>query len=271
MSDIDDMDWPEIFERLTEVSERFRYGSDGASEIYDPESDRTVSFLGFDSHEISVIHGALREAIYEEGWDVCEWSNKWNITDPDQGGLKMGSAPKQSVTDYINFARAYLKAMDEKEPERPEWVRVSQDGIYKVREWRAPERPWIKFEYHEGLYAGVALYPGEWEPSQPPEFIKVIEASCSTLEEHKIYPVDHWKNGFPIIALPSGELYTVSMESYVGASPQEPQLKPCPFCGNKAKRAGDDDTGYVACQTCGARIVKGSLDEAIQAWNQRYE
>lgn len=48
-------------------------------------------------------------------------------------------------------------------------------------------------------------------------------------------------------------------------------LKPCPFCGNKAYLLNmEDRDGYDVKCNCRARIVDcGSRDLAIEAWNRR--
>lgn len=65
---------------------------------------------------------------------------------------------------------------------------------------------------------------------------------------------------------------------------EDNQLKPCPFCGGKAKLAKQTvsmwflqfDSYYVVCNTCGARSrisveVAEEKDKAIEAWNMRVE
>lgn len=58
------------------------------------------------------------------------------------------------------------------------------------------------------------------------------------------------------------------------------ELKPCPFCGGKAKldhgRIGITETSYVRCEKCWSKgqsiteSVRYSSDaEAIKAWNRR--
>ena len=51
-------------------------------------------------------------------------------------------------------------------------------------------------------------------------------------------------------------------------------LKPCPFCGEKAVAVTDDETESlwgVMCISCGGRFraEKESLYEAIEVWNRR--
>lgn len=57
-------------------------------------------------------------------------------------------------------------------------------------------------------------------------------------------------------------------------------LKPCPFCGGKAKVGIEDTIGdfynpfpyFVFCTTCYAETNNcKSRDEAIASWNHRYE
>lgn len=58
------------------------------------------------------------------------------------------------------------------------------------------------------------------------------------------------------------------------------ELKPCPFCGEKAKlssgRFDGKDTSYVMCTRCGSRgeffcvsPKYASAERAIEAWNRR--
>ena len=56
------------------------------------------------------------------------------------------------------------------------------------------------------------------------------------------------------------------------------ELKPCPFCGGKARIIADDPfdgyqgncTVYLArCVVCGAEISGGKHEKAIEAWNRR--
>lgn len=49
-------------------------------------------------------------------------------------------------------------------------------------------------------------------------------------------------------------------------------LKPCPFCGEKAKHVyfKFTDTHSVLCRNCGAESYEfGTEEEAIEAWNRR--
>lgn len=47
-----------------------------------------------------------------------------------------------------------------------------------------------------------------------------------------------------------------------------PELKPCPFCGEKMPP--HDDTSWVRCYGCGAETGwRPTGDEAITAWNTR--
>jgi len=56
------------------------------------------------------------------------------------------------------------------------------------------------------------------------------------------------------------------------------ELKPCPFCGGRAKLWYDDTAGYMGCKSdsyvyCGCCQATGSYkksdEEAIAAWNER--
>ena len=56
------------------------------------------------------------------------------------------------------------------------------------------------------------------------------------------------------------------------------KLKPCPFCGGKARVQGHEFIGYgdtfgVVCLNCGAetRQFYVTENEAIEAWNRRAE
>lgn len=59
----------------------------------------------------------------------------------------------------------------------------------------------------------------------------------------------------------------------------EYKLKPCPFCGGKAKFVYEMPQGTMVCQKCGARVAIFSdayeqgdcKDKAIEAWNRRAE
>ena len=53
------------------------------------------------------------------------------------------------------------------------------------------------------------------------------------------------------------------------------ELKPCPFCGGKARIMLEEedlpDTSFhnVYCTVCGAQFWVKSKSEAIEAWNRR--
>lgn len=49
------------------------------------------------------------------------------------------------------------------------------------------------------------------------------------------------------------------------------ELKPCPFCGGKARRYyGHTDLYGVVCKKCAAKIYGyGSKASATKAWNRR--
>ena len=61
------------------------------------------------------------------------------------------------------------------------------------------------------------------------------------------------------------------------------ELKPCPFCGGKAKLynqkvIGGYDYSYVICDSCGIRTLKYEVsteycakDKATEDWNRRTE
>ena len=58
------------------------------------------------------------------------------------------------------------------------------------------------------------------------------------------------------------------------------ELKPCPFCGEKAEiYLGDSSDGYIKgtqyieayCNKCGASIKARLVAEAIKKWNTRVE
>lgn len=61
----------------------------------------------------------------------------------------------------------------------------------------------------------------------------------------------------------------------------DPDIKPCPFCGAKAEwiytpwddetETGDDGTGYVKCTNdlCGAEIFHLCREDGVKAWNSR--
>ena len=50
------------------------------------------------------------------------------------------------------------------------------------------------------------------------------------------------------------------------------ELKPCPFCGGKAKIKKDDEGNhfYVLCKKCGTKSISTANEtEAIDLWNMR--
>lgn len=52
----------------------------------------------------------------------------------------------------------------------------------------------------------------------------------------------------------------------------ENKLKPCPFCGSKAKyeRMGSAmQSCIIACQTCGCRVETGEVWSCGERWNTR--
>lgn len=49
------------------------------------------------------------------------------------------------------------------------------------------------------------------------------------------------------------------------------ELKPCPFCGEKATIGFDFDWHYVYCINCHAEIKSSCKAEALEAWNKRAE
>lgn len=51
------------------------------------------------------------------------------------------------------------------------------------------------------------------------------------------------------------------------------KLKPCPFCGGKAKVQRYPHNYSVYCTKCGARTIlfKPTEKEAFEAWNRRTE
>ena len=52
---------------------------------------------------------------------------------------------------------------------------------------------------------------------------------------------------------------------------KEYELKPCPFCGGKAKLFGTESNGifYVKCLECDVDSNFDTDEEAIAAWNRR--
>lgn len=59
------------------------------------------------------------------------------------------------------------------------------------------------------------------------------------------------------------------------------ELKPCPFCGSKAKEPyyydpfdgyqGDCGRYIIGCSKCSAELITRTKDEAIEEWNRRAE
>lgn len=51
------------------------------------------------------------------------------------------------------------------------------------------------------------------------------------------------------------------------------RLKPCPFCGGKARVMQMGYPHWIYCEKCGAKIHAGTTDEkdSIMAWNKRAE
>lgn len=49
------------------------------------------------------------------------------------------------------------------------------------------------------------------------------------------------------------------------------ELKPCPFCGGKAKREWGLFCHEVYCTGCQAIIRRDGMFEAVEAWNRRTE
>ena len=50
-----------------------------------------------------------------------------------------------------------------------------------------------------------------------------------------------------------------------------PELKPCPFCGGKARFGIDHEWCYVYCTDCQAQVEGDWRAAVIQAWNRRVE
>ena len=49
------------------------------------------------------------------------------------------------------------------------------------------------------------------------------------------------------------------------------ELKPCPFCGGKARLDIDLEWYYVYCTKCQAQVEGDWRAEAIKMWNRRVE
>ena len=67
------------------------------------------------------------------------------------------------------------------------------------------------------------------------------------------------------------ERYLLKFES----KPKEPELKPCPFCGEKVRLIENGERTYsISCRTincymCGNMSWYASKEEAAKAWNRR--
>lgn len=46
-------------------------------------------------------------------------------------------------------------------------------------------------------------------------------------------------------------------------------LKPCPFCGGKAKAKDGYPLALVICIDCSGRMMAVTIERAVLAWNQR--
>lgn len=55
----------------------------------------------------------------------------------------------------------------------------------------------------------------------------------------------------------------------------EPELRPCPFCGGKARAVNKMSGRWVECTQCPASIYQDGhspdMEETIARWNQRFE
>ena len=54
----------------------------------------------------------------------------------------------------------------------------------------------------------------------------------------------------------------------------KPNIKPCPFCGKKAKYVHMnfiEDTHSVFCNDCSFSFDSGNKDELIKRWNTRHD
>lgn len=52
----------------------------------------------------------------------------------------------------------------------------------------------------------------------------------------------------------------------------EQKMKPCPFCGGKAKLMNMGFPHWVCCENCGAKVHGRTFYEkdSIEAWNRRF-
>ena len=50
----------------------------------------------------------------------------------------------------------------------------------------------------------------------------------------------------------------------------QPQLKPCPFCGGRAVVTDAEPVCMVYCLKCGGAVTNDSKIDAIRRWNNRY-
>lgn len=52
----------------------------------------------------------------------------------------------------------------------------------------------------------------------------------------------------------------------------ENELKPCPFCGGKAKLMDMGFPHWVYCENCGAKVHGRTFyeEDSVEAWNRRF-